>query len=119
MSNETAQLKAFALTAGQCQTLSRLCDRAGAFSEDFQAFLKEIGAETPPVTTEAFILPPDLAAKVLIETTPNELILRPKSFLGTATFNALLTIVKRFGGSYVSMGKSSHFVVPKPKAAQP
>lgn len=119
MDNETAQLKAFALTAGQCQTLSKLCDRAGALSEDFQAFRKEIGAETPPVTTEAFILPPGLAMKVLIETTPTELIIRPKSFLETETFRTLLALTKRFNGRYVSLGKNSHFIVPKPKAAQP
>jgi len=127
MDNEAAKLKHFALTAEQRHALTELCDKAGkdlckagASATALRDFLQQIDAEnTTPITDEPFILPPDLAQMVLIETTPTELILRPKSFLGTGTFHTLLALTKRFNGRYVSLGKNSHFIVPKPKAKQP
>jgi hypothetical protein len=62
-----------------------------------------------------FLLPEDLAEKVTIETTPTELIIRPKAFLGPEIFKDINSLVRRFNGYYVSSGKDSHFIVPKPK----
>ena len=117
MNKETSQLKTFSITAEQRQTLTELCNKSDAFSQDLRAFLQRINEDTPPKTDEAFILPPDIAQKVLIETTSTELVLRPKSYLGNETFRTLLSIVKKFHGRYVSNGKNSYFAVPKPKDA--
>lgn len=116
----TEKIKTFSMTAEQQHSLEELCRAVEDFSRAWRTLLQGIGAEdTPPVRNEPFILPEDLAEKVAIETTPTELILRPKSFLGTENFRALLDIVKKFGGNYVSMGRDSHFIVPKPRNTQP
>jgi hypothetical protein len=39
--------------------------------------------------------------------------IRPKQFLKTEDFTEIARLVKQFGGSYVSAGKSSHFRIPK------
>ena len=78
---------------------------------EIKTIIQEPPGRSGPVP---FLLPNELAEQVLIKTTPTELIVRPKAFLGRDTFKALSTIVKEYGGYYVSGGKDSHFVVPKP-----
>ena len=45
-------------------------------------------------------------------------IAKPKHYLAGEDFKAIATIVKEFGGDYISAGKESHFKIPKPKNAE-
>ena len=40
------------------------------------------------------------------------IVVRPRIYLGNEMFRDILTIVKEYGGKYVSLGKKSHFRIP-------
>ena len=40
------------------------------------------------------------------------IVVRPRIYLGNEMFRDILTIVKEYGGKYVSLGKKSHFKIP-------
>jgi len=40
------------------------------------------------------------------------LVVKPRQYLGSDLFNDVLAVVREFGGTYVSQGKDSHFLVP-------
>jgi len=41
------------------------------------------------------------------------IVVRPKSFLGRETFAAIAAIIKEIGGTYISAGKESRFLISK------
>ena len=43
----------------------------------------------------------------------DEIIVRPTGYLGRERFASIAAIVRELGGSYVSAGKESRFVIPK------
>lgn len=53
---------------------------------------------------------------LLFEETPQWLIIRTRQFLGSEDFAKIATIVRGFGGEYISAGNSSHFRVPQQTA---
>lgn len=59
--------------------------------------------------------PEDLQNLLNFEETPDLIIIKPKSFLGSENFAKIAFIVRGIGGDYVSAGKASHFRVPKKK----
>lgn len=76
---------------------------------------KKIDEEKKKIDAQAFILPSDLTNLVTIETQEKQLVIRPKGFIGSEPFGKLSKLVTASHGYYISQGKSSHFVVPKPR----
>lgn len=59
------------------------------------------------------LFPDDLRAKLTFEAQPDATIVRPKRFLGPEVFSKVASIIKELGGSYISVGKNSHFKIPR------
>jgi len=64
-------------------------------------------------TVNAPALPEIYAALVTMKDEGAAWVLRPRQFLRKEDFNEILTIVKQYGGQYVSAGRSSYFKIPK------
>lgn len=82
----------------------------------FDAVQDELESQAPKGKADviAFILPDDLKNFMTIETQEKQLIVRPKGFIAPELFSRLSKLVTASHGYYVSQGKASHFVVPKP-----
>ncbi len=58
--------------------------------------------------------PQDLLNMLYFEETGDNIIVRPKLFLGSDNFRRIASIIReQLGGEYVSAGKDSHFRIPK------
>jgi len=71
-------------------------------------------AEVKPETGShpAAQFPEDLRNLLSFETRADDIIIRPRQFLGSENFAKIADIVKGHGGEYVSAGKNSHFKIP-------
>jgi hypothetical protein len=56
---------------------------------------------------------PELAGMLLFEETGNNIIVKPRRFLGSDNFAKIAQVVREIGGEYVSAGRNSHFKVSK------
>jgi hypothetical protein len=63
----------------------------------------------------ADLFPEDLRGLLSFEQKANEVILKPKQFLGSENFAKTAAIVQELGGDYISQGKQSHFKIPLKK----
>jgi hypothetical protein len=61
------------------------------------------------------MFPEDLENLLGFEEKENEVIIKPRQFLGSDNFSKIASIVRGAGGEYISAGKASHFRVPKNK----
>ncbi len=55
----------------------------------------------------------ELAGMLLFEESGNFVIVKPRRFLGSDNFAKIASIVRNFGGEYVSAGRNSHFKIAK------
>lgn len=62
--------------------------------------------------------PESLLSQVIFEQTDENIIVKPRGYLGPETFKEIAGIVDRLGGDYVSAGRESHFIIPR-RRAQP
>ena len=59
--------------------------------------------------------PEDLEALLNFEDKTDYIMVKPKQFLGSENFAKIASAVRAMGGEYISLGKDSHFRVPKKK----
>ncbi len=60
--------------------------------------------------------PEELEARLSFDEKGDYIIIKPKQFLGSENFAKIASAVRGMGGEYISLGKDSHFRVPKKKA---
>ena len=60
--------------------------------------------------------PEELEARLSFEEKGDYIIIKPKQFLGSDNFAKIAAASRGMGGEYISLGKDSHFRVPKKKA---
>ncbi len=60
------------------------------------------------------VFPSDLAGMLYFEVTEENVLVKPRQFLGSEVFAKVASIVReQLGGEYVSQGRESHFKVPR------
>jgi len=59
--------------------------------------------------------PEDLEALLTFEDKTDYIMVKPRQFLGSENFAKIALAVRGMGGEYISLGKDSHFRVPKKK----
>lgn len=59
--------------------------------------------------------PEDLEALLTFEDKTDYIMVKPRQFLGSENFAKIASAVRGMGGEYISLGKDSHFRVPKKK----
>jgi hypothetical protein len=74
--------------------------------------------EAPIVTTQSQIefvksRLEDYLGELEIREEVTSIVVEPKSFLGRDRFASIATIVEELGGSYISAGRESRFLIPK------
>lgn len=62
------------------------------------------------------LFPSELEEMLSFEEVGEYIVVRPRRFLGSDNFAKIASIVRQAGGEYVSLGKKSHFKIPKNKA---
>ena len=55
----------------------------------------------------------ELQEMLLFEKSGNNIIVKPKRFLGSDNFAKIASIVRELGGEYISAGRDSHFNIVK------
>jgi hypothetical protein len=60
--------------------------------------------------------PEELEARLSFEEKGEYIIIKPKQFLGSDNFAKIAAASRGMGGEYISLGKDSHFRIPKKKA---
>lgn len=60
--------------------------------------------------------PEELEARLSFEEKGDYIIIKPKQFLGSDNFAKIAAASRGMGGEYISLGKDSHFRIPKKKA---
>jgi hypothetical protein len=98
--------------------LNSLADSLEALTSKLKQNLKEIQSKTGnPQLLEKLQLPKDLAKLLNVKVEGSQVVLTPKSYLGSENFAKIMEHIKPYGGTYVSQGKNSHFRIPKEKVA--
>lgn len=71
-------------------------------------------AADPPTELEGIkmMFPEDLESLLSFTEKEGKLLIKPRQFLGTENFTKITSIIRGIGGTYVSLGKESHFTVP-------
>jgi hypothetical protein len=87
-------------------------------SKDLKAVGVSEGAPTPTGgirTTEdvRVLFPKDLEEMLTFEESGENIIVKPRQFLGSENFAKIAAIIREAGGEYISAGKESHFSVPR------
>ena len=59
------------------------------------------------------MFPDDLEALLSFEEKDDYIIIKPRQYLGADNFSKVMTVIRENGGNYVSLGKASHFRIPK------
>jgi len=59
------------------------------------------------------LFPKDLGEMLMFEEMEEDIIIKPRQFLGSENFAKIASIVRDVGGEYISAGKESHFRVPR------
>lgn len=59
------------------------------------------------------LFPRDLEEMLMFEEKEEDIIVKPRQFLGSENFAKIASIVRDAGGEYISAGKESHFRVPR------
>jgi hypothetical protein len=59
------------------------------------------------------MFPDELEGLLSFEEKDEYIVIKPRQFLGSDNFSKIASIVRGFGGEYISAGKASHFRVPK------
>lgn len=59
------------------------------------------------------IFPKELEDMLFFEESGNDIIIKPRRFLGSENFSKIAALVRSAGGEYISAGKESHFRIPK------
>jgi len=59
------------------------------------------------------LFPKDLEEMLSFEVMEEDIIVKPRQFLGSENFAKIASIVRDAGGEYISAGKESHFRVPR------
>ena len=78
---------------------------------------KDSSVKSAPASTQKTqeirkIFPEELEALLTFEQKGNNIIIKPKHFLGSENFAKISSVVRGIGGQYVSAGKESHWRVP-------
>jgi len=60
--------------------------------------------------------PEELETRLSFEEKGDQIIIKPKQFLGSENFAKIASAIRGMGGEYISAGKDSHFRVAKKKA---
>jgi len=74
---------------------------------------KQVGSQVQSEFVKRPIFPEPYSEMLSIADEGTHWYIRPKAFLQTSDFAEITRIVKQYGGSYVSAGKASHFLIPK------
>ena len=59
------------------------------------------------------IFPKELEEMLFFEESGNDIIIKPRRFLGSENFSKIASLIRSAGGEYISAGKESHFKIPK------
>jgi hypothetical protein len=59
------------------------------------------------------IFPKELEEMLFFEESGNDIIIKPRRFLGSENFSKIASLIRSAGGEYISAGKESHFRIPK------
>jgi len=59
------------------------------------------------------LFPKDLGDMLMFEELDEDIIIKPRQYLGSENFAKIASIVRDAGGEYISAGKESHFRVPR------
>jgi len=59
------------------------------------------------------LFPADLEEMLMFEEMEEDIIIKPRQYLGSENFAKIASIVRDAGGEYISAGKESHFRVPR------
>jgi hypothetical protein len=59
------------------------------------------------------LFPKDLEEMLMFEEKEEDIIVKPRQYLGSENFAKIASIVRDAGGEYISAGKESHFRVPR------
>ena len=59
------------------------------------------------------LFPKDLEEMLMFEEMEEDIIIKPRQYLGSENFAKIASIVRDAGGEYISAGRESHFRVPK------
>lgn len=59
------------------------------------------------------LFPKDLGEMLMFEEVEEDIIIKPRQYLGSENFAKIASIVRDAGGEYISAGRESHFRVPK------
>lgn len=59
------------------------------------------------------IFPKELEDMLFFEESGNDIIIKPRRFLGSENFSKIASLIRSAGGEYISAGKESHFRIPK------
>jgi len=80
----------------------------------------EIQEEAGPLTLGKIqhMFPEELLGKLYFEDAGDSIVVRPREYLGTEMFRRIAKIAcDQLGGTYISAGRNSRFIIPKEKPA--
>lgn len=118
ITDSTSDFKNSSLTAEQrLEKLRAQLDVLQENIDQIKATLRvkaQLPEQHPPVSDVKAPVFPELYAEMLtVSDEGSAWTVRPKEFLKPNDFREIASIVKQYGGTYVSAGKFSHFRVPK------
>lgn len=110
--------------AVSAEEMSSLPEKAlpekGSEAHDHEAPRVAGGREPEPGSAEDFgaalqgLFPPELKGFLTFEDAGDSMIVRSRAYLKPEDFSRVLVAVRGYGGTWVSMGRDSHFRIPKP-----
>jgi len=59
------------------------------------------------------LFPKDLGEMLMFEEMEEDIIIKPRQYLGSENFAKIASIVRDAGGEYISAGRESHFRIPR------
>ena len=59
------------------------------------------------------LFPKDLEEMLMFEEAEEDIVVKPRQFLGSENFAKIASIVRDAGGEYISAGRESHFRIPR------
>jgi len=74
---------------------------------------KEEKEEMRTISHIKTLFPKDLGEMLMFEETEEDIIIKPRQYLGSENFAKIASIVRDAGGEYISAGRESHFRVPR------
>lgn len=81
--------------------------------EQLNTLIEELKPAPVRLEEASEYFPEGVRSLLIFEEAADAIIVKPRTYLGSENFSKILSIVKEHNGEYVSLGRNSHFRLPK------